>query len=52
MGAAMRSLDHQEVFLRHGVSGTIEPTRLNGSKILGLAADLRDLELARKNNAA
>jgi hypothetical protein len=52
MGAAMRSLDHQEVFLQHGISGTIDPARLNGSKILELAADLRDLERSRKNNAA
>jgi len=52
MGAAMRSLDHQEVYLQHGISGAIDPTKLNGSKILGLAADLRDLELARKNHAA
>jgi len=52
MGAAMRSLDHQEVYLAHGIAGEIDPTKLSGSKILALAADLRDLERGLKRTAA
>lgn len=51
MGAAMRSMDHQEVYLAHGIAGNIDPTKLNGSKILSLATQLRDLEQARKRAA-
>lgn len=51
MGAAMRGVDHQEIYLAHGIAGDIDPTRLTGSKILSLATDLRDLEQARKRAA-
>lgn len=47
MGAAMRSVDHQEVYLEHGISGPIDPAKLDGAKILSLAVDLRDLERSR-----
>ena len=52
MGAAMRSMDHQEVYLAHGISGDIDPTKLSGPKIMALATDLRDLERGRKKSAA
>jgi hypothetical protein len=52
MGAAMRSLDHEEVYLRHGISGPIDPRKLTGPRILALAADLRDLERERRRPAA
>jgi hypothetical protein len=51
MGAAMRSLDHQAVYLQHGIGGALEPEKLNGSKIRSLATDLRDLERVRKQIA-
>lgn len=51
MGAAMRSLDHQAVYLQHGIGGALEPEKLNGSKIRSLATDLRDLERDRKKVA-
>ncbi len=52
MGSAMRSVDHEEVYLAHGISGSIDPTKLDGTKILSLATDLRDLEARRNNRSA
>lgn len=52
MGAVIRSLDHEEVYLRHGVSGPIDPAKMSGQKVLALALDLRDLDAARKRPAA
>lgn len=52
MGSAMRSVDHEEVYLAHGISGAIDPTKLDGAKILSLATDLRDLEARRNRSAA
>ena len=52
MGSAMRSVDHEEVYLEHGISGAIDPTKLDGAKILSLATDLRDLEARRSRSAA
>ena len=50
MGGAMRNLDQQEVFLEHGISGQVDPTKLTAAKIVALAADLAALE-ARKRAA-
>ena len=52
MGSAMRSVDHEEIYLAHGISGSIDPTKMTGSKILSLATDLRDLEARRNRSAA
>jgi hypothetical protein len=52
MGSAMRSIDHEEVYLAHGISGVIDPSKLDGTKILSLATDLRDLEARRNRSAA
>lgn len=43
MAAALRTLDHREIFLRHGISDAIDPTRLSAPTILALAMDLQDL---------
>jgi hypothetical protein len=48
MGGAMRSLEQQEIFLRHGVSGGLDPQRLPASTVVALALDLQDYELTRK----
>jgi hypothetical protein len=52
MGGAMRNLDQQEVFLAHGISGQIDPTKLSAQKILALAADLAALTGGRASQAA
>lgn len=52
MGSAMRSIDHEEVYLQHGISGAIDPSRLDGAKILSLATDLHALEQSRRRPAA
>jgi hypothetical protein len=52
MGAAMRSVEHQEIYLAHGIAGEIDSAKMTGAKILALATDLRDLEQARKKAAA
>lgn len=52
MGAAMRSIDHEEIYLRHGISGPIDPKRLDGAKILALASDLHALEQSKRRPAA
>ena len=46
MAAALRTLDHREIFLRHGISDAIDPTRLSASTILALANDLQGLSTA------
>lgn len=51
MGSAIRSVDHEEVYLQHGISGAIDPSKLDGDKILALATDLRDLDAARSRAA-
>ncbi len=50
--AAMHSVEHQEVYLAHGIAGEIEPAKMTGAKILALATGLRDLQQARKKTAA
>ncbi len=41
MGGMMRTPEMQEVFLQHGISGEIDPTRLSGNDVVELAADLQ-----------
>ena len=52
MGGAMRNLDQQEVFLAHGISGQIDPTKLSAQKIVALASDLAALSGGRASQAA
>ncbi len=52
MGGAMRNLDQQEVFLAHGISGQVDPTRLSAQKIVALASDLAALSGGRASQAA
>lgn len=52
MAAALRTLDHREIFLRHGISNAIDPTRLAAPTILALAMDLQDLSPAPAADAA
>jgi hypothetical protein len=51
MGGAMRSLDQQEVFLRHGIGGAMDPTRMTAQAVVALARDLDALETARRQPA-
>ncbi|HEY8564351.1 MAG TPA: BLUF domain-containing protein [Beijerinckiaceae bacterium] len=48
MGGAMRTPEAQEVYLRHGIGGAIDPTKLKGQTIIELALDLQAYEAARK----
>jgi Sensors of blue-light using FAD len=48
MGGSMRTPEKQEVFLRHGVGGPIDPTKLKPYEILALALDLQDYEVTQR----
>jgi hypothetical protein len=48
MGGTMRTPEVQEIFLRHGIGGALDPTRLKGGAILALALDLKAYELQKK----
>jgi hypothetical protein len=48
MGGALRSLEQQEIFLRHGIVDSLDPTKLAAGTILALATDLLSFELDRK----
>lgn len=48
MGGAMRNLDQQEVFLRHGISGAMDPSRMTAQAVVALARDLEALEASRR----
>lgn len=48
MGGGMRSLDHGEIYLRHGISGAMEPSRITAPTVVALAMDLQDFDLARQ----
>jgi hypothetical protein len=50
MGGSMFSLEVQEIYLRHGIGGTIDPTKLKGAAILDLALDLQAHEAAKRAN--
>lgn len=52
MGAALRTLDQQEIYLRHGICGALDPNRVTAPTILSLAMDLQDDEIASEEKAA
>jgi hypothetical protein len=47
MAGAMRNLDQQEIFLRHGVSAGLVPSKLTAATFLALAVDLQDFAIGR-----
>lgn len=48
MGGALRTLDQQEIFLRHGVADGLDPAKVVAPTVLALAMDLQDYEISRK----
>lgn len=48
MGRAMRTPATQEVYLRHGLGGALEPSRLKSDKLIGLALNLQAFEVIRR----
>lgn len=46
MGGMVRRPETQEVFLRHGISGELDPPKMQASQVVALALDLRDFEAA------
>jgi hypothetical protein len=48
MGGSMLTPDKREIYLRHGVGGALDPTKLTRPSIIALAMDLQDYELAQK----
>lgn len=50
MGGAMRGLDQQEIFLRHGLSGGLDPSKVVAPTVLALAVDLQDFEISRRES--
>lgn len=48
MGGAMRTPEVQEVYLQHGFGGPLEPSRLKSEQIIGLALDLQEFEVSRR----
>lgn len=48
MAGAIRTLDQGEIFLRHGISGALDPARITAPTVVALAMDLQDYERARK----
>lgn len=52
MGGTMRTPEMQEIFLSHGIGGTIDPTRLDGRTVVALAADLKAFEAERRAAAS
>ena len=49
MGGTMRSLDKQEIFLAHGIGDAFDPSKMSASKLLLLASDLQDYDVAQKS---
>ncbi|HEY8383671.1 MAG TPA: BLUF domain-containing protein [Microvirga sp.] len=49
MGGSMRTPEKQEIYLRYGIGSQIDPKKLTGGDILGLAVDLQNLEQAQKS---
>lgn len=52
MGGAIRSVDQSEIYLRHGISGTLDPTKVTAPTVLALAMDLQDFERAQRLKSA
>ncbi|MBV9078155.1 MAG: BLUF domain-containing protein [Methylobacteriaceae bacterium] len=52
MGGGLRTLDHEEIFLRHGVGSDMDPRRLKAKAIVALAIDLQAHEATRGREAA
>ncbi len=48
MGGGTRSIEQQEVYLRHGFSQALDPIRLSLPKLVALAGDLARLESQRR----
>jgi hypothetical protein len=48
MGGALRSLDHQEIFLRHGIVDSLDPRKVDAATVHALALDLQNFEIDRK----
>lgn len=48
MGSALRTPDVQEVYLRHGIGGHLDPARIPSTTILDLALDLQAFEEAKR----
>lgn len=42
MGGASRTVDQGEIFLRHGISGALDPARITAPTVIALAMDLQD----------
>lgn len=47
MAGAMRNLDQQEIFLRHGVASRLVPEKMSAGAVLALASDLQDFAIGR-----
>lgn len=50
MGGAMRTPEVLEVYLRHGLGGSLEPARLKSDQIIRLALDLQEFEVNRRQD--
>lgn len=48
MGSALRTPDVQEIYLRHGIGGHLEPARIKSAAIMDLALDLQAFEQAKR----
>lgn len=51
MGGALRSPEQQAIFLRHGISDVLDPSKVVAPTILALAMDLQDYEIAQRQGA-
>jgi hypothetical protein len=50
MGAAMLNLDQREIYLRHGISGALDPTQVTASTVVALAVDLQGQEIEQQRS--
>lgn len=48
MGGALRAPEVQEVYLRHGFGGPLEPARLKSDQVVRLALNLQSFEAERR----
>lgn len=48
MGGAMRSVEVQEIYLQHGIGSSMDPSKLNSTKVLQLALDLQAFDTAKR----
>lgn len=44
----MRNIEQAEIFLRHGISSQIDPSRVTAPTIVALAMDLQDFEIEQQ----